>query len=220
MIANETTPLMTNRAFVWAGLLLAGLCALAPSAQAVVLATGNVITGGTPWDRPDVINSFPPEVPAGTTGFANGFKYVATTFHVDVTGTYALKATTTGPSWDNFSVLYHDSFSGAAPLTNVILADDDYTAAIYTNTLPGESGFNGINPALTLTAGINYIFVETSFQLSGNFTGGAYSLDVTGPGNAIPGAVVVVAAPEPLSLGLFLTGLAGLAAARRRRRTS
>ena len=114
MIANETTPLMTNRACVWAGLLLAGLCALAPSAGATVIFTGNVITGGTPWDRPDVNNSFPPEVPTGVTPFANGFKYVATTFHVDITGIYDLKSTTTAtiplPSWDNFSVLYHDSF--------------------------------------------------------------------------------------------------------------
>ena len=197
MIANETTPLMTNRAFVWAGLLLAGLCTLAPSAQALVI-VGNT-TGGASWFRPFEGNP-PTTVTSAPT--ANPFLYVATQFHVDVSGAYDFQ-TVPAPGFDDYTFLYHDSFSSGSPLTNVIIGNDD---------LGGGSGFTGVN----LTAGVTYIFVETGFNSASSNGFGPYTATINGVGNAILGPFVVVSAPEPLSVGLFVTGLAGLAAARRR----
>jgi hypothetical protein len=102
------------------------------------------------WTRPDEsLTSVP---------FWAISRYDVQTFTVPTTTNYTI--TSTAAAWDNFIVLYQNGFNAAAPLTNAVLANDDFTG-------PGTSRI-----ATTLVAGTTYHLVTTGFWLgaSGNFT--------------------------------------------------
>lgn len=163
------------------------LSVVASAASAAVVYTGTTV-GGPTWNRPVAGN--PPTPPPSGVGTA--VSYEAVEFTVDVSGSYVFQSTATSPAnWDNFAFLYSPSFAPATPFVNVLVGNDD-------NPSIGLAGFTR-----TLTAGTPYVFVQTGF---GNADAGAWSLDVTGPGNFV--------IPEPASLGLVSVG--ALALLRRR----
>lgn len=135
-------------------------------------------------------------------GVGTATPYDVTAFSVDSAGSYAFQSTATSPpNWDNFTFLYQNAFSTAAPLTNVLIGDDDDPGI-------GLSGFTR-----SLAAGVSYYHVETGFS---NTDSGTYKLriqDVTPP-------VVGGDVPEPETVALIGIALAGLGLTRGRVRAT
>ena len=153
-------------------LVAAALFVCASSANAITFEGTTV--GGPTWNRP-VEGAPPPSL----SGIATAVPYLSTPFSVTLGGTYVFVSQTTVPViWDNFTLLYEDSFDAATPLANALIGDDDFT-----NTA-GMSGFTSV-----LTAGTSYFFITTGF---GNSDDGAFSNSIIGPGRVIlPGPVFV-----------------------------
>lgn len=150
--------------------------------------------GGPTWNR-----SLPGTPPTGLSGVGTSVPYDEFAFTVDASGAYNfLSLGVTPTNWDNFLALYQTAFSPLSPLTNAIVASDDFPSI-------GRAGFNGVS----LTAGTQYFLITTGFA---NNSVGEFSNTITGDGNVTPGAV-----PEPASLLLLGTGLVGLRAWRKRR---
>ena len=104
------------------------------------------------------------------------FAYYDThSFTVPTTGAYNLDVTSTGSiPWNNYTVLYKNSFDPNAPLTNAIVADETI------NTTGTNSGFRNVS----LTANTTYVLVVTGSRLY-NF--GSYHANLyTGGGNYPP----------------------------------
>ncbi len=170
-------------------LALAAAATLALPAQAITF--GGDTTGGPVWNRPF-------ESLSGLSAFGTNVPYQVTAFTVTVDGTYTFQNTATG-GWDNFTFVYANAFDPAAPLANGLIGNDDNPSV----------GLSGFSPALT--AGTAYFYVVTGFEAA-EF--GAYSAEITGPGE-----VVLTAIPEPGTYGLMGLGLAAvLLGARRRER--
>ena len=167
-------------------LAFAAMAAFLGQAHAVVLFGTTV--GGPTWNRP--LAGTPP---AGLSGVGTATPYSVIQFAVETSGTYTFLDTATSPAnWDNFTFLYINSFSAAAPLTNVRIGNDDFPTI-------GLSGFN-----FALTANTNYFFVTTGFA---NTDSGTYRLSIT------------QAVPEPATYALMALGMVGFALTRLRRTT-
>lgn len=142
--------------------------------------------------------------PSGLSAAGTAVSYDAYPFFVTGADTYSLQtlsaAFAPGTADDTFIVLYQTAFNAAAPLTNVLQADDD----------AGPGSLSLITRALN--PGIQYFLVFTSFSNGafGNYTG---SIDNAGAGTAVLGVV-----PEPSTALMMLGALAagGLLAKRRR----
>lgn len=169
-------------------LALAAAAAFALPAQAITFAGDT--TGGPVWDRP--FESF-----SGLSAFGTGVNYQVTPFTVTADGVYTFQNTAVG-GWDNFTFVYANAFDPAAPLANGVVGNDDN---------PGI-GLSGFAPALT--AGTSYFYVVTGFEAP-EF--GAYSAQITGPGD-----VILTAIPEPGTYGLMGLGVAAVLLGARRRR--
>jgi hypothetical protein len=170
-------------------LAVAVTCALCGQANAIVYSATTV--GGPTFDRPLANGN---AVPTSLSGVGTAVSYSVFSFFVTTPGAYTfLSVATTPTAWDNYLVLYQNFLNPASPLTNVIVANDDFTSI-------GNAGFTA-----TLATGITYYAVTTGFA---NTDAGAYTLTI----NPIP-------EPETYALmGLGLAGLAGVIAAKRRQK--
>ena len=160
----------------------AALAAVAP-AQASVFALNGDTTGGPTFNRP--LDGDPP---AGLSGVGTAVHYSTVTFTVGAAGNYLFSMSSIPPDYDPFLALYANSFDPSSPLTNALIANDDFSTGNVT-----LSGFFE-----TLTAGTTYVAVLTGFD---NQDFGAFSFAIVGPGD------IAASVPEPASWGLLLVGL-------------
>ncbi len=174
-------------------LKLAAMClaafAAVPASAAEVAFSGDT-TGGPTFARPFAGGG-------GVSSTGGNVNYQAISFTVSASGNYTFNLTS---EFDNFLALYSAPFNPAAPLANLIDANDDA---------------NGLNAALTasLLTGTSYVAVATAFA-SGQQ--GAFRLTANGPGIASFGSVAAV--PEPATWAMMLMGFGAMGVAFRRRR--
>jgi hypothetical protein len=134
--------------------------------------TGN-LTGAPTFDRP-VANSTNSNIPP-TSLYGSQRQYSFKRITVSNTGMYYIY---TGADYDNYILLYQNSFTPGSPLTNVLGGNDDTTATFmpeYTSSL-ARSAIN----SYTLQAGTTYIVVNSIYGTSMNT--GAFKDSVWGPG--------------------------------------
>lgn len=123
-------------------------------------------TGKPVWNRPEE-----GEPPSELSSFAKAVPYHVVKLRVASDGHYFFltRATT---AFDIFSVLYQDSFNPASPLTNALIARDDF----------GDS--NDSYFETDLWEGVDYFLVTTGFN---NTAFGDFRADIFGPDTVIIG---------------------------------
>lgn len=192
----RNTTLLKTLGFAVVLMVLASTSVLADT----VTFTGTT-AGGPTWNRPVANGVNPPTPPPSTVGTA--VRYSVTQLTVGTSGTYTFQSTATSPvNWDNYTFMYQNSFNPASQFTNVLRGNDD-------NPTIGLSGFS-----LTLNAGTTYFFIVTGFA---NTDFGAWSTTASGPGTITIGGQGAPV-PEPTTMLLLGSGLAGLGMRLRRRR--
>jgi len=141
-------------------------------------------TAGQPtWNRPDQNGA---SAPVALSSSATAVPYSVISFNVGAPGTYALTSTATSPpSWDNYLFLYAGAFNAAAPLSDVLIGNDNSPGV-------GVSGFS-----INLQPGTTYYAVTTGF---GNSDAGECSLLISGPGSITVGAEIAVEQPAGVDL--------------------
>ena len=107
-------------------------------------------------------------------------------FTVSVNGPYSFTLTAVFNDFDPFLVLYENSFDASTPLSNALIAGGPFT--------------------VDLSAGTTYIIVPTRI---GSGLNGVFNGTISGPGEITPVNGVVV--PEPTTMFLLASGLAGVA---------
>ena len=140
--------------------------------------------GGRRWERP---------IEAGLVFDDELVRYDTAEFEVSDDGSYDLASLT--PGFDGYLYLYEGGFDASSPLAGLIAGDDDGPVLGI-----GSSVIEGVR----LIPGTVYVAVVTGFEAG---QAGAYSLNLLGPGSAVP---------APGSLAVL--GLGGVLATRRRRR--
>lgn len=173
---------------------LAAAAVLCLAGQAQAVGYSGTTTGAPTFNRP--MAGAPP---TSLSGVATAVRYSAQSFTVSTSGTYQFLSIAIG-GWDNFSLLYQNTFVPTSSLTNVLVGNDDYLNDI--NNI-GVSGFSA-----ALVAGTPYFYVTTGFS---NTSFGAFTDSITGPG-----LVTLPQVPEPGSRESMALGLAVLALTARR----
>jgi len=173
--------------------MLAGVTALAflSSAASAEIFVGDT-TGGPTWNRPFTMTDL--------SGVGTAVPYAVDGFTVSADGSYDFLSTA---GWDNFLLLYEVSFDPLDQFTNLLALNDDFAGI-------GTSGFS-----FALNTGTTYFAVTTGFS---NVDFGAYTLEITGPGDVIPGDGGP-AVPEPTTWAMMLAGMGAIGYAMRRRRS-
>jgi hypothetical protein len=152
-------------------LLFLGTNVIAQSFHNVPFAKNFSLTSGPTFNRPIQNGN---NAPIFLSGLATSVYYTTYSFRPSTTGSYTFRESTfTGDGGDSYGFLYMSPFNPASPLTNVLIGDDDDG--------PGSH----YEFTITLTAGVSYTLVSTTFNNSITGTGSTF---VSGP----PGAVLPV----------------------------
>ncbi len=158
--------------------LTASISSLAPSAQAATFTYTGTTVGGPVFNRPADNFSSPPTAVSGAAGEA--VPYSSFGFTVSAPDSYVFQSTA---NFDNFTVLYQNSFNPADSVFNAIIANDD-------NPTVGLSGFTtALNP------GTNYFLVTTGYD---NPNVGTFSNRIDGAGTV--SRIVATSVPEPATI--------------------
>ena len=136
-----------------------------------LVVSGNLAATDSTFTRPNAStpsNTPPTSMSSNTTYFDKTF------FKVSNTGHYYIYS---GASYDNYILLYQNSFNRTSPLTNAIGGNDDTTGTWmpeFTGSLP-RSAVNDIN----LIANVTYILINTSYSAT---VTGNWKDSIWGPG--------------------------------------
>jgi hypothetical protein len=163
-----------------------------PPPAPTTIYTGSLASTDPVFNRPSGL--------ASLSGVGTAVYHDAQPFYVGTSGTYVFEQRST--AIDSYFFIYSPTFNAASPLTSLIALDDDGGVAA------GDSLIT-----LSLTAGVQYYFVNSSFD---NAEVGDYT--VLGAA-ANPGLVTlgVIGVPEPTTLfAICAAGAMGLARRRRR----
>ncbi|WP_373545912.1 PEP-CTERM sorting domain-containing protein [Chamaesiphon sp.] len=174
MFKNNTSTLV-GASISWG--LVAAISPLAPSAQAITFTYTGTTVDGLVFNRPVENSSSPPTAIVG-----EAVPYSSFGFTVSAPDSYVFQSIA---NFDNFTVLYQNSFNPIDSVFNAIIANDDNP--LTTNTISGFT--TALNP------GTNYFLVTTGFESSstGNFTN-----TISGAGIVTPGTIAAV--PEPATI--------------------
>lgn len=179
--------------------LLLSVCVVVLTAGAAVADTVTITgttVGGATFNRPEP-NSDNTVTSLSLIGTNTAYRVFG--FSVSQSGTYNFISTQTG--FDGVLLLYQTNFNPLAPLTNIVIGNDDFNAF-------RTSGFNQ-----TLSVSVNYFLVIAGYQ---NSDAGSFTNTISGAGiiTQLPTAAAI---PEPFSLTLLATGLTGVWVKLRRR---
>jgi hypothetical protein len=158
----------------------ASISSLTPSAQAVTFTYSGTTVGGPVFNRPVDNFSSPPTAVVG-----EAVPYSSFGFTVSAPDSYIFRSVA---KFDNFTVLYQNSFNPADSVFNAIIANDDILGLpLYT------SGFTtALNP------GTNYFLVTTAYENSPISTAGTFSNRIDGAGTV--SSIVATSVPEPATI--------------------
>ncbi len=161
--------------------LTVGVGAVSPAIAGTITNSGTTV-GQPTWNRPVANGDLPPFL---TSFVGTNVSFNVQDFTVSTSGSYNFLSETVEPkNWDNFLVLYQNSFNPTSPLTNAVIANDDFPTV-------GLAGFKNVS----LNSGTNYFLVTTGFK---NGDAGSFV-------NSITSATAI---PTPALLpGLFAFGV-------------
>ncbi len=148
-----------------------GIAAVATGVNTVPNLTGT-LAGPATYNRSVVGTSYVASG-VGTTVFYNTI-----TFKVTTTGSYTFNQC--APTFDGFGTLHTSTFNPASPATNFLIANDDTNGN--PNCSTGTNSGDDARIIFSLTAGIDYVLVTSSFDIGET---GYFEWTYNGPGTLV-----------------------------------